>query len=361
MAGWRYVAIALIAAACGHTYFDPEHDAPTSSDSGPPQANIAFVTSTTQLPTTFGADLSGADMVCMMRAQAAGLSGRFVALLSTTTINARDRLAGSRGWTRKDGKPVLDLPDDMLAGKMYYPISQDENGSSVLAPVITGTTTTGDLNSGNDCGDYSDAGGSLTYGRSSSTSFQWLSYINGSCNAAARIYCFGLGLDAPLAVPPPTGRLAFVTSEAYIVDSGGLNTADTLCNDEAQLAGLSGTFAALLATGSANAMSRFSLTGDNWQRLDGIPIAASTLAFSEGSIDAPLNVSAARTYLNSFGVMTGILNFTQPDSTTLDTCSNWTDVTGSGSCGDPNDVGGLFNNQGGGVACDTQPIYCLQQ
>src|SRR5690606_988458 len=81
---------------------------PASGGGGDPDAgaadaalptNIVFVTSTQHVAQDLGG-LEGADRICADRAAAAGLPGTYVAWLSTRTVDARDRLAGARGWVR---------------------------------------------------------------------------------------------------------------------------------------------------------------------------------------------------------------------------------------------------------------------
>jgi hypothetical protein len=59
------------------------------------------------------------------------------------TSNAIDRLAGSRGWVRMDGEPVVDLPADILTAKTFNPITLDADGAPTLATVWTGRDRTG--------------------------------------------------------------------------------------------------------------------------------------------------------------------------------------------------------------------------
>jgi hypothetical protein len=100
---WGYVFVALAAIGCGRSGFDtdasPMPDVAVDAPPAPLPTNIAFVTSTVQLPTTFAADLSGADAICAARATAGGLpANKYVAFLATTANNAFTRLAGARGW-----------------------------------------------------------------------------------------------------------------------------------------------------------------------------------------------------------------------------------------------------------------------
>ena len=84
-----------------------------------PAPNKMFVTSM-----GFTADLgglAGADARCTAAARAANLTGTFVALLSTRTVSAFDRLAGSSGWIRVDGRPVGNAPADLRQRVRFYP------------------------------------------------------------------------------------------------------------------------------------------------------------------------------------------------------------------------------------------------
>jgi hypothetical protein len=92
-----------------------------------PPPNIVFVTSTRHSP-KFGG-LAGADAICAARATAGGLAGTYKAWLSTSTVNAKDRLVPASGWARPDGKPVLNQIKDIESNKVFYPPSLDESGS----------------------------------------------------------------------------------------------------------------------------------------------------------------------------------------------------------------------------------------
>lgn len=146
----------LCALGCGRSHFEVDADPLDSTSPDAPLANYVFVTSTTHLVSTFGSDLAGADAICMQRASAAGLAGTYRAWLSSSTVNARERLSGARGWYRPDGKPVADRVEDLLAGRMFYPIRVDENGDDIgiVGPeVATGTVSNGgrSFNRCNDC------------------------------------------------------------------------------------------------------------------------------------------------------------------------------------------------------------------
>lgn len=158
------------------------------------------------------------------------------------------------------------------------------------------------------CADYSDSGQTIYFGRVEATAHGWTHESTISCTASGRIYCFGTDLSEPVSVVAASGRTAFLTIQSFVPDTGGLATADALCSSEAIAPGLSGIYRALLATPTANAISRVSLGGSNWVRTDGVPLADSPLAFSNGVLTAPLNVSATMTYsvANAYTGATGV-------------------------------------------------------
>lgn len=352
----RALVVAVLA-GCGRAGFDP--NSCIDAIVVPADYNVAFVTSTLQVPTTFGGDLAGADALCNARAGAAGLTGTYIALLSNSTTAARDRLTGSRGWVRSDGKPLLDRPEDIAAGKMFVPLATDEFGNTAPADdVATGTLTDG-TPSNNDCAGYSSAASMITAGTLRGTSFNWLSNASSPCSAQMRVYCFGLGKSKPLS-PPGNGRLAFMTVQPYVVDSGGIATADALCASEAKFAGLEGTYLALLSTTTASAMSRFSLSGANWVRLDGAPVAASPLDLAAGNLETTINLDTVGDYQGHAYIATGIETITRPSSNLSETCGDWTDPAGFANTAVANQVDTAFEETTAG-SCTTSSIYCLEQ
>ena len=354
----------VLLVGCGRFDFEARVDGSTGDgtvDAGPPP-NYVFVTSTKHLPTTFGADLSGADAICNMRATEAGKPGTYVAWLSTTTIQVRERLAGAQGWIRTDGKPFVDTVEDLVTtSRIYYPLDHDENGMLVAGEnVVTGTSDVGDTLS--NCADYSDPAQTIQFGAVEATAHGWTAESQASCAQTSRIYCFGIDRSVPLTVPQATGRMAFLTTANYIPDAGGLATADNLCASEAASAGITGrTFRALLATTTAPAVSRVSLTGATWVRTDGIALFDAPADLMTGVMVAPLNVTAGKTY-RIIQAFTGATNAASTSGSVVN-CSNWTTSTGTGNVGLPSYISGYFfydNLQQ--PPCGTgKPIYCFEQ
>jgi hypothetical protein len=269
-----------------------------------PPANIMFVTSTWHTPNLGG--LAGADEICAARAAAGSLAGRYVAWLSTSTVNAKDRVGSASGWVRPDGKPVLNQIKDIESDKLFYPPSLDElgqraeelrmnvmTGTGKNAALFVGTTTT-------TCGDWTSEVDEpqkwFTVGTAGSGSAAFTNDGGFQCNMKARLYCMGVDRTAFVAPDALQGRRAF-TSETQWASGAGIETADAVCQKEAAAAGLSGTFRALLSPTGASAASRFEGSAP-WYRMDGLALASSAAAFfSDKLIDVGPNQTAKGVYL----------------------------------------------------------------
>ncbi|HTL35355.1 MAG TPA: hypothetical protein VL326_19635, partial [Kofleriaceae bacterium] len=261
---------------------------------------------------------------------------------------------------RTDGLPFTDRVDDLVMGMIFYPPDHDEHGV-LIAPEITltGTNQSGGLLT--NCSDFSNPTQDIYFGVIKGTSHAWTHESNVTCTTPGAIYCFGITESQPVSVRPVTGRTAFVTAQNFVPDAGGIGSADALCQSEASAAGLGGTYRALLATTTADAMSRFSLAGANWVRTDGVPLAASTLDFANGLLTAPLNVSASRTYriINAY---TGAMTVKTPAVAT-DNCNDWTSTTGNARIGLPSYIDDQYFYVGymTGTCAAGKPIYCLEE
>jgi hypothetical protein len=139
----------------------PPPDAAAPGDAPPDNANRIFVTSTTIVPMALGGSgaLAAADAICNARAGSAGLGGTFVAWLSTSTRNARDRAelvpAAMLGWVRTgDGLPFAATLAQLVAHQVLYPPRFDEFGRDTTTPVLTGTLVDGTYDYSNNCGGY---------------------------------------------------------------------------------------------------------------------------------------------------------------------------------------------------------------
>ena len=90
----------------------------------------------------FGVDgLGGADNLCQQAAEAVGAVvpvGEYVAFISTSTVDAKDRLPlNGLGYVLSDGTTMIATSkNDLLRGKIRMPIDQDEAGD-IIPPTCT--------------------------------------------------------------------------------------------------------------------------------------------------------------------------------------------------------------------------------
>jgi hypothetical protein len=263
--------------------------------------------------------LAGADARCRERAQAAGLTPTFIALLATSTVSLFDRLGEAQGWVRLDGKPFAGTVDDLIAGTLLYPAVTDEFGKNagVSYSAFTGfypDSTCRDWRS-NAAADRSSGG------LCASTGSQWHSYFIDPCDKKSRLLCFEALRKARVrAERPPAFRVAFL-SEGTFTPGAGLTGADAVCAREARAAGLAGSFRALLATTRASAMSRFDLDGAPWVRPDGVSVVATAGDLAAGKLLAPPTLLASGVHPGGTSVWTGAPNPAVPGGE--ETCSDW--------------------------------------
>jgi hypothetical protein len=269
------VLVAL--AACGRIGFAPQGT--TSGDGGgdgvidgvPDRPNVVFVTASPVNGALGG--LAGADAACASEASAAGLPGTFVAWLSTSTSDARDRLAGSRGWIRPDNVVAFDTADSLASFQLRAPLDRDPHGNRVSyanRAVWTGTQSPG-TRSSNTCADWTSSTAAGWAGDLSAGQDLWTEDISGTaCSTLARLYCMEVGHAFPVApVLPPGARVAFLSRVAPT--SQGLAGMDAVCQADANSAGIPGTFLAAVATSTTTIASRFT-AGAPWTRVDGTPL-----------------------------------------------------------------------------------------
>jgi hypothetical protein len=370
----RALAGVLVLAACGRVGFDSDHDG-ARGDGGPSGSgdattgaggdgargavNRAFVSST-QASGSFGG-VAGGDAICASAAAAAGLDGTFVAWLSTATVNAIDRLAGSRGWVRVDGAALLDQPADLVQGGLLSPLDVDEHGQPTVTDTWTGTLDDGTVNTGETCADW--AGGGFATKGVTADGLPQFTLGNGAdgCSELHALYCFELGHDTAVAPVAVSGRVVFVSAAMY--GGGGLASLDTECATEAANARLPGTFLAGVATTTASPQSRFVAGSAPWVRVDGTVIATSAGLFT-ASHPSFVNQHADGSYVASPEVVTGVASGTGDiTGTSSSTCANWTGV----SAGDLATVGEVSDTaladfwDNSPSNCDTPlPYLCMQ-
>jgi hypothetical protein len=160
-------------------------------------------------------------------------------------------------------------------------------------------------------------------------------------------------------------RRAFVTSQTYTGNLGGIAGAQALGNQLAQAVGLPGTFDAWLSTAASTPNTRFVRHTGPYVRVDGTPVAWSYADLTDGNLFSALRMDENGDLIGeSEQAWTATTAQGEYQVTTLlDNCSNWTNGGGFGNAitgrtfWQDDDWTNFFN-----AACGTaQHLYCFEQ
>ncbi len=173
-----------------------------------PDVVRVFVSSTKFTGGGFGG-LAGADAQCQSLADSSGVNGTFVAWMSDSTADAKDRITQNSGaYVLLDGTLIADSFADLIDGSLYNPIDITENSTSLsdqadwAAQVWTGSESDGSLAatgnfSTSTCFDWTSnttytlnnpVGGII--GSTYSDATGWSTNYAGKCNFERHFYCF---------------------------------------------------------------------------------------------------------------------------------------------------------------------------
>jgi hypothetical protein len=138
--------------------------------------------------------LAGADVKCTQVANNAGWEGSWTALLSTSYINAKDRIPDAVFRRTSDNRVVADNKVDLFDGII------DNKISTVYGYYVTGGAWTGSHQNGvyyfnETCDDWT-TNSSNVYGREGVpfyTDSRWIDYSDGRCSWDRRLYCVHVG------------------------------------------------------------------------------------------------------------------------------------------------------------------------
>jgi|GEM_PF-2868827 len=153
--------------------------------------------------------LNGADAKCQAAADNAGLGGTWKAWLSTSTVDAKDRITDGMYVRAREVRVwggcwcssiIASNKAQLLDGGLDNSISRTEFGVAVSGTVNTCTDSDGTASTGafmNYCSDWTSGSSSscIIYGRSSSTDHTWSGFPNSCsptyrCGTSRHVYCF---------------------------------------------------------------------------------------------------------------------------------------------------------------------------
>jgi len=318
--------------------------------------------------------LAGADALCEQWATVAGIPGTYRAILSTTLVDARDRLAGARGWVRVDRRPLGDEPGDMfqntgpLAALRIDSMGNDLGQQSVWSASSGGRYYDG--GGGTDCTGWTVADTERAWYGFSDTTSEWQNRgTNGECTSSYHLYCFQIDNYHPLDIADyaETGKRMFVSSGKFDVTTG-LAGADALCAADVASANLGGSFKALVASTGSSAISRFADDGSAVVTLDGLLVANDFATLSTGPLVHPPVEEGDRNGSWTWRVFTGAYTPDQAGQLST-TCSDWTVAAGNAVIGMSHSTtvqGGQRAWYGNGTdSCMNRsgalPVYCLEE
>ncbi len=171
-------------------------------------------------------------------------------------------------------------------------------------------------------------------------------------------------------------RHVFVTDTISNGNLQNLDGADATCQQEADAAGLGGTYLAWLSTTSTSPSERFQQSPDPYALPDGTHIANNWADLTDGSLDAPISLNAAGVAPASPTCpnITRAWTNTDTDGTVFNTgwtCGDWTQGSGVGHIGDASATNGQWTANTG-AACNVvtncgvgqqvgSRLYCFQQ
>lgn len=172
-----------------------------------------------------------------------------------------------------------------------------------------------------------------------------------------------------------TGAIAFVTSQNYTGNLGGLAGADAICQGLADAACLPGTYAAWLSTTTASPSTRFTQQTVPYRLVTGTIVADNWTDLTDGSLDSALTLDErGQTPLPSStacGPPVLVLSATTVagagNDPAANACTDWTSTTGASAItwGFHDDATSWWSYGCGcgGPACCSFPahIYCFQQ
>lgn len=155
-----------------------------------------FVSSSASSGSFGGLGVAGADAECEALAGASSLSEingdpHWRAILSTSSMDAKDRIQIVGPITASDETPIADDAADMWDGSLDTAIGIDEDQNPVFSNVWTGTLSDGTEGAGT-CNDWMDATGGVngTVGDVSAFNGAWLDLgAPAACNTPSAIYC----------------------------------------------------------------------------------------------------------------------------------------------------------------------------
>jgi hypothetical protein len=133
--------------------------------------------------------LTGADNLCALRARIAGLGGSWKAWLSSSTVDALDRIHGNGPWYQRSNKVAFSSRENLRTEPRVW-LLDDEFGESAGYNFWTATRHGGLRSATGTCGDWTGAlqGTALT-GSPTLAGTHWTEDYAIACSGRSRLLC----------------------------------------------------------------------------------------------------------------------------------------------------------------------------
>lgn len=156
-------------------------------------------------------------------------------------------------------------------------------------------------------------------------------------------------------------RRAFLTSEVFGAQLGGIEGADEKCQLAADSAGLGGTFRAWISTPESSAFDNLVHSSEPYVRVDGVQIALDWSDLIDGDLAAPLEVDEWGAVQNNGDCGNVWTNTIRDGKSHEDACTGWTALQDSASLG-RSDMSNHSWTEGCIQDCLKQyHLYCFEQ
>ena len=135
--------------------------------------------------------LAGADFICNLLAEGAGLPGTYRAWLSDENESPSTRFIKNPGpYVLINGTRIANNWTDLTDGSLLAPINITESGGPpVGSPVWTGTLSSGNASTST-CTNWTSASGNGVRGDSNATNAAWSNLLVTDCSIPRKLYCF---------------------------------------------------------------------------------------------------------------------------------------------------------------------------
>ena len=139
----------------------------------------------------------------------------YTAILSTSTVNAKDRFTLSGPIYNTNDELIANDAADLWDGTLANPIAYNEFGIEITHSfeVWTGTVLSGNWD-GNSCGNWDSSTSSAAYGLASQSDDTWVFNGTQQCNGSARLYGISPAITA---VPEPSAWVLSLLGIAGVV------------------------------------------------------------------------------------------------------------------------------------------------